>query len=113
MQLRDARLCLDCEEVHEAQQCPVCASETFAFIMRWVPAREPHTRRRAPEPVRPEESEAYGQLLNADEDRSAGWTLLRRASVGLALFGVAGWLWKSGGQDRSRKDTSYDTGESS
>src|SRR5262245_32500541 len=29
MQLRTARLCLDCEEVHEEQQCPVCASESF------------------------------------------------------------------------------------
>ena len=29
MQLRTARLCLDCEEVHDEAQCPVCASETF------------------------------------------------------------------------------------
>ena len=37
MQLRTARLCLDCEELHEQQVCPVCASEAFAFITRWVP----------------------------------------------------------------------------
>ncbi len=41
-----ARLCLDCEEVHDAQQCPVCASETFTFMTRWVPA--PERRERAP-----------------------------------------------------------------
>ena len=40
MQLRAARLCLDCEELHDAQQCPVCASETFAYLSRWVPAPE-------------------------------------------------------------------------
>ena len=30
-------MCLDCEEVHEQQRCPVCASEAFAFVTRWVP----------------------------------------------------------------------------
>ena len=38
MQLRNARLCLDCEEVHDAAHCPACASESFAFITRWVPS---------------------------------------------------------------------------
>ena len=38
MQLRRARLCLDCDEIHDAPQCPTCASETFAYISRWVPA---------------------------------------------------------------------------
>jgi hypothetical protein len=40
MQLRTARLCLDCEELHEQQECPVCASESFAFVTRWLPAGE-------------------------------------------------------------------------
>ena len=43
MRLDDARLCLDCEEIHDQQTCPVCASETFAFISRWVPAPERRT----------------------------------------------------------------------
>jgi hypothetical protein len=34
MQLRTARLCLDCDHVHETQQCPVCASEALAFMTR-------------------------------------------------------------------------------
>jgi hypothetical protein len=38
MQLRTARLCLDCDEIHDSPQCPACASETFAYISRWVPA---------------------------------------------------------------------------
>jgi len=40
MQLRNARVCLDCEELHEQQMCPVCASEAFAYLARWVPVAE-------------------------------------------------------------------------
>jgi hypothetical protein len=47
MQLAGARVCLDCEEIHESQQCPVCASETFAYVTRWVPRLEP----KAPKPL--------------------------------------------------------------
>ena len=36
MRLVNARLCLDCEEVHEEQHCPICGSESFAFMTRWV-----------------------------------------------------------------------------
>ena len=41
VQLTTARLCLNCEEVHDAQSCPGCASETFVYMTRWVP----HSRR--------------------------------------------------------------------
>ena len=40
MQLNAARLCLNCEEVHAAHRCPRCASETFAYLTRWVPRVE-------------------------------------------------------------------------
>jgi hypothetical protein len=43
-----ARVCLDCEEVHDAQHCPVCASETFAYLTNWVPAPERRARPRPP-----------------------------------------------------------------
>jgi hypothetical protein len=43
MQLNVARLCLDCEEVHSSQSCPTCASETFAYLTRWVPRIETRT----------------------------------------------------------------------
>ena len=36
MRLAVARLCLDCEEVHDGDRCPVCGSETFAFLKKWV-----------------------------------------------------------------------------
>jgi hypothetical protein len=52
MQLRRARLCLDCEEVHDVQQCPTCASESFAYLSRWVPAPERRSQPRAIQPPR-------------------------------------------------------------
>ena len=93
MQLRNARLCLDCEEVHDSQQCPLCASETFVFITRWVPAPE---RRQKPRtglpPPSPETLDNYRELLDGQE--SPGWRLVKRGALGLALFGVAGWMWR-------------------
>jgi hypothetical protein len=94
MQLRNARLCLDCEEIHESQQCPICASETFVFITRWVPVPERRPTTRPPEPPpSPETLETYREMLGV-EDKNGQWRLLRRGAVGLALFGVAGWMWR-------------------
>jgi len=44
MQLHVARLCLDCQEVHAETRCPVCASESFAALSRWIPAPERRAR---------------------------------------------------------------------
>jgi hypothetical protein len=94
MQLRTARLCLDCEEVHESQKCPICASETFVFITRWVPAPE---RRKKPRTTGPPESpdtlDSYREMLDR-KDGSAAWGLVKRGAVGLALVGMAGWIWR-------------------
>lgn len=114
MQLRNARLCLDCEEVHDTQQCPMCASETFVFITRWVPAPERRDRPRRPEPARasaslgagPEELQAYRTLLDpARKPNGLGWKLARQGAMGLALVGVAGWLWKSASADTAADDS--------
>lgn len=110
MQLRNARLCLDCEEVHEDAHCPACASESFAFITRWVPvpsteapppgqpaAPRPERRERPAQPVQPasrETLDTYRQLLSDRPDGSAQWRFVKRGAVGLALFGLAGWAWK-------------------
>ena len=51
MQLNVARVCLDCEEIHESQECPVCASETFAYLTRWVPRLEPKAAKPVPKPI--------------------------------------------------------------
>src|SRR5687767_26759 len=110
MQLRNARLCLDCEEVHDAQQCPTCASETFAFITRWVPARERRARPRTAEPPRPEDLQTYREILTPEPQPTSVWKLAQQGALGLALVGVAGWLWKTSGTERARKDASYGKG---
>ena len=46
MQLRVARLCLDCEELHTDNACPHCASESYAFLTKWLPSEERRRWRR-------------------------------------------------------------------
>ncbi|HEY7172838.1 MAG TPA: hypothetical protein VH417_18430 [Vicinamibacterales bacterium] len=81
MQLRTARLCLDCEEVHEGQQCPVCASESFVYLTRWVPVEERRVRRQRPASVVPEPS------------RTARWAT--RGAIGIAAIAASRWLWQA------------------
>jgi hypothetical protein len=33
-------------------------------------------------------------LGTGKQEGSAGWQLMKRGAVGLALFGVAGWVWR-------------------
>jgi hypothetical protein len=89
MQLRVARLCHDCEELHAEQQCPLCASETFTFITRWVPVPE---RRGRPRPTSSEEAEVVRQLLEAPAATSTRMHWLKGAAVGVTTLGVIGWL---------------------
>jgi len=95
MQLRLARLCLDCEEVHDAQACPLCASEAFAYLTRWVPTPDRPLRSRPPVPP-PVESRG----------RKVG-TWLTGGVVGMTALGIAGWLWRHrddvASRDESRK----------
>jgi hypothetical protein len=52
MQLRVARLCLDCEEVFEGENCPVCASDRYAFLTSWLPVEDRRRwRRPGPKPA--------------------------------------------------------------
>jgi hypothetical protein len=87
MQLRMARLCLDCEEVHDAQQCPVCASESFAFLTRWIPAPD---RRTGPRPVESHPS-VQRERLEAVRGLTRGH-VLTGSLLGITTLGVLGWL---------------------
>ena len=91
MQLRSARLCLDCEEIHEAQQCPVCASEGFAYLTRWVPAPD---RRSRPRLTASEETGVYRRLITADARRPKAVRLLKEGALALAAVSLARWLWR-------------------
>jgi hypothetical protein len=112
MQLRSARLCLDCDEVHDAQQCPHCASETFAFITRWVPVpdRSDRPQKRSPglEPSSPEALGAYREMLQPDQQNGGKWRTIRRGAMGLAIFGLAGWIWRQNNRSSAGAPTTDD-----
>jgi hypothetical protein len=95
MQLGVARLCLDCHEIHEHERCPVCTSEAFAYITRWVKVENatvqpPATR---PTPADMEKVNTYRQILNPPQrSRTSRW--LRNGSLLVVAGYVAryGWL---------------------
>jgi len=96
MQLRTARLCLDCEELHDEQQCPICASEAFASISRWVPAPERRGRSR---PMTSRDAEVYRRLLASERNApSRAAHVLKQGALGLTAAGlVAAWVWRNVG----------------
>jgi hypothetical protein len=105
MQLRVARLCLDCEEIHDQLSCPICGSESFAYISRWVPQVESTPRQRpAPTPSR-ETAETYRELITPSPPTSASRRWAKRGAVALGAIGLASWAWRqtapTGGQKSS------------
>ena len=70
-------------------RCPSCASETFTYITRWIPAPE---RRQLPRPTTSKEAEIYRDLVGKDTPPSTGRRMLKGGVVGLTALGLAGWL---------------------
>jgi hypothetical protein len=110
MQLHVARLCLDCQEVHDGQTCPICGSETFAFLSRWVPAPE---RRVDPRPPPSENVETYRQLLSGERPPPKSVQWLRRGAFGLAALGAAAWAWQRTTPQPARDDKEVAAGDES
>jgi hypothetical protein len=105
MKLDAARLCLDCDEIHEDQICPTCSSEAFAFVTRWVKTSGEHRTERRAAPViqqatihaprTPEQIEAYRQLIEGKPDKSPGRGLVTKSVMGLAAVSLLGWAWRA------------------
>ena len=109
MQLHVARLCMDCDEVHDSQTCPVCGSESFAYITRWIPAPERRHRPRPPEPS--ETAATYRELLSPEPQQSGMPRWLRRGAVGLAALTAFGWAWQRGTAAATKVDTAGNVSE--
>jgi hypothetical protein len=104
MRLDDARLCLDCEEIHEEQECPSCGSEAFGFLTRWIKSTRDTTsakpvppKARPPE-VRPtvptgDQLDAWRQIVEGKKVDGRGKKLMTGGLVGLVAMGLAGWVW--------------------
>jgi predicted nucleic acid-binding Zn-ribbon protein len=99
MQLHIARLCLDCNEVHENQGCPVCGSEAFAYLSRWVPAPE---RRVQPRAKTSPDAETYRELIDRERRPTTRGRLIKRSAVGLAILAAAGWAIRKNVTRRER-----------
>jgi len=80
MQLRTARLCLDCEELHDQEHCPVCASEAFAFLTRWVPVDDRREQRRRPAPPPAPPSNGLRRVVKG-------------GALAVAAVATGRWLW--------------------
>jgi hypothetical protein len=108
MRLDDARLCLDCEEIHADQECPSCGSEAFAFLTRWVKPTSPPEATARPEPPvnrRPARSTSDAEHLEAwrrivEGTPPAGRSrALTHGLLGLAAMGLAGWAFQRVGRN--------------
>jgi len=104
MHLSEARVCLNCDEIHDQSKCPICASETFAFLTRWIQPGSPDPRRAAARvlerPEAKEKLETYRRLVVGDAVRPKAGRLLRRGALVFAAVSLARWGWR---RTRSRR----------
>ena len=113
MHLSLARLCLDCQEIHEADRCPVCTSEAFGFMTRWVKVDGAPARVSPPEQSagRTSRVDSYRQILNPAPQRSRAARWLRKGGLVVAAGYLARWGWQiAADHTRSQRETRKNNG---
>lgn len=87
--LEKARICLECDTIHDLVSCPECGSASFQYVARWIPPQHPPK----PGPARPP-----FPILELPESKKQSHWLRNSVMAGAGL--VAAWqlLFK-----RSRK----------
>ena len=111
MHLSVARLCLDCQEIHDDDRCPVCTSEAFGFITRWVKVEPPPGQfsRNGAQAVDAARVDSYRQILNPRTKRSTAARWLRKGGLVVA----AGYLARLGWQIASQRHRTSDGSDGS
>jgi hypothetical protein len=103
LDLCKARLCLDCEDVHEDARCPVCGSDSFAYLSRWVPAPEGGRR---PRPASSAEAVVFQELLTEEGAKApTDRRFLKRGLLGLTALGLAGWAWRTSRDAATKRES--------
>ena len=111
MRLDDARLCLDCEEIHSEQECPACGSEAFGFLTRWIQSTSPDrpkmrqaaAERQAPaQAPSPEYLDAWRHIAEGTPAPNRAKSLVTRGLLGLAAAGLASWAWSRTGPEKDK-----------
>ena len=98
MHLSDARLCLDCQEIHDLDRCPSCTSDSFGFMTRWVKLDATPRPPAHEKPVRTSKVDTYRRILNPQPSRSKSARWLRKASMVVATGYLARWGWNIASQ---------------
>ena len=101
MHLSLARLCLDCQEIHEEDRCPVCTSEAFGFITRWVKLdATPRASKEKERAVTSTKLDEYRQILSPAPSRSTAARWLRKGGLVVAAGVLARWGWQLANEQR-------------
>lgn len=102
MHLSVARLCLDCQEIHDKDRCPLCTSDAFGFITRWVKAdaTPAYTSRDTKRAASSSKIDSYRQIVGSTPRRSRAETWLRKGGLVMAAGYLARLGWQIAAQHR-------------
>ncbi len=82
--LEKARICLDCDTLHDLDACPECGSDSYFYLANWIKPK--HPPRPAPPPEAP--------LLELPPPRKSRHWLRNTLLAGASLIAAYRFLFK-------------------